>query len=334
MAHFTKLDDAAMAQLSEAFALGSLHSWKSIAAGTINSNYQLETSEGCFFLRVNEGKGLPQVQLEIDVLTHLVGKGFPTPLPREALGGERFARWQDRFISVFEWLPGTQVDSYSIADAHCRAAGQALARLHEAGDDMDTSSVGEGRYAYKEIRNLFASFSENEDPTLQSVMPLLREEFAWLDARAELRAREARGLIHADLFPDNVLLEGDEIVALLDFEQACLGSRVYDLAVAINAWCFAEALVPSRLRCLLAGYQRERPLPQAELDALQVELRAAALRFTVTRITDIYLLELKSGQAQEGKDFRRFLMRLETWRELDSAELGRIADLAQGSSGG
>jgi homoserine kinase type II len=329
MAHFTKLDDEAIAQLSEAFALGTLRRWKSIAAGTINSNYQIETSEGLFFLRVNEGKGLPQVQLEIDVLTHLASKGFPTPLPRESRGGERFARWQDKFISVFDWLPGSHVDSQSIRDPHCHSAGRRLAALHLAGDDMDLRQVGEGRYAYEEIRKLFETFADSEDPTLERVTPILREEFAWLDSQADLRAAEARGLIHADLFPDNALLEEDAIVCLLDFEQACVGSRVYDLAVAINAWCFADSLEPSRVRALVAGYQELRPLEEADRLALPVELRASALRFTVTRITDIYLPGLESGATQTGKDFRRFLMRLKTWQELEPRELERIADLAQ-----
>ena len=332
MAHFTKLDDDDLRSLAAEFSLGSLRRWKSIAAGTINSNYQLETSEGTFFLRVNEGKGLPEVELEVAVLTHLVAKGIASPLPRQGLSGERFALWRDKYISVFDWLPGSHVDARSIRDEHCRSVGRALAELHQASDGMDISSIGEGRYAYEKIRKLHASFAESKDSKLAAVNALVREEFAWLDSQAAVRGHGRRAVIHADLFPDNVLIEQDQIVAILDFEQACVGSLVYDLAVTINAWCFAEALVPGRLRALVAGYQEQSRLDSAEVAALLVELRAAALRFTVTRITDVYLPRSGREGQQVGKDFRRFQLRLESWRALRPNELLDIADLAQHGS--
>jgi homoserine kinase type II len=329
--HFTQLDQQTIASLSAEFSLGNLRSWKNIAAGTINSNYQVDTSEGRFFLRVNEGKSEAQVRIEVAVLTHLVAQGVPSPLPKRTSQGEGFARWRDKFISVFDWLPGSHVDGSTTTEAHCRAAGSALARLHLAGKSMDTSGVGEGRYSHAEIEKLFASFESNPEPSLQEVVPLLRAEFAWLAQRADLRSHAERSLIHADLFPDNVLMEGTRVVALLDFEQACVRSLVYDLAVAITAWCFSKALHPERAIALLSGYQEVLPLGDAALAALPVELRAAALRFTVTRITDVHLPSLNTGEATAlGKDFRRFQMRLETWQNLPSKELQRIADLAQG----
>jgi homoserine kinase type II len=329
VAHFTQLDDSAMQSLSAAFALGALQRWKSIAAGTINSNYQLQTSEGTFFLRVNEGKSEAEVALEVSVLTHIVAAGVPSPLPRQCDTGERFARYQGKFISVFDWVPGTHVDATTICDSHCNAAGQALAALHAAGQSMDLAQVGSGRYSYPKVKELFAGLSDSKDPALASVLPILRDEFAWLDGQEEIRGAVPRLLIHADLFPDNVLLEGAKVVALLDFEQACVGSLVYDLAVAINAWCFAEDLVPSRVAALLAGYQEQAPLGEDEIAALVVELRAAALRFTITRITDVYLPSLAEGSLPLGKDFRRFQMRLTTWQGLGADGLRRIADLAK-----
>lgn len=331
VAHFTHLDDEAVRSLAVEFSLGTLRNWKSIAAGTINSNYRLETSEGTFFLRVNEGKGLPEVALEVAVLTHLVARGITSPLPRQARDGRGFASWQGKFISVFDWLPGSHVDSQSIRNEHCRALGRALAALHLAGDGMDLGSIGSGRYAYEKIRELYASFAENKDPRLQAVIVVLGEELAWLDGQKLVRDAVKQSLIHADLFPDNVLVEEDRIVALLDFEQACVGSPVYDLAVTINAWCFADALEPERVRALLAGYQEQRKLDAAEVAALPVELRAAALRFTVTRITDVYLPSAGRETEPMGKDFRRFQMRLQTWRDTGRQVPG-IADLAQPGS--
>ncbi len=329
MAHFTQLDEEAVAGLSAEFSLGTLLAWKSIAAGTINSNYQLETSEGRFFLRVNEGKSEEEVRIEYQVLKHLVAQGVASPLPRRSKGGQGYCRWRDKFISVFDWVPGSHVDGDTITDAHCHAAGIALASLHTAGASMDQSGVGQGRYAHAKIEKAFASFASDPDPALAAAVILLREEFAWLGARVAVRTKVPRSLIHSDLFPDNVLVDGTQVVALLDFEQACVGSMVYDLAVAINAWCFSQAFVPDRASALLSGYVATRPLGDAEWAALAIELRAAALRFTVTRITDVYLPSRESGVAAVGKDFRRFQMRLETWQRLPPGEIQQIADLAR-----
>ncbi len=334
MANFTQLDQDSIESLAAEFSLGSVRAWKNIAAGTINSNYQVETSEGCFFLRVNEGKSASEVALEIAVLKHLVSKGIPSPLPKASSSGERFALWNDKFISVFDWVPGSQVDSQSISDAHCLSAGRALGDLHQAGKSMDLEQVGSGRYAHDKLLELYASFAESEDQQLADVIDLLREEFAWLAQCKDQRAAATRALIHADLFPDNVLVEGTEIVALIDFEQACQGSLIYDLAVAINAWCFADALVPSRVASFVQGYQAACPLTPEEIIALRVEVRAAALRFTITRICDVYLPAALAGTEVMGKDFRRFLMRLQTWQELPAAEFLRIADLALGTTRG
>ena len=147
-----------------------------------------------------------------------------------------------------------------------------------------------------------------------------------LAARAAEREQAPGGVIHGDLFRDNVLFDGGHLVALLDFEQASRGTWVYDLAVCLNAWCFDDGgdgnrprveLVPARARALLGGYQERRALVAAERGLLAVEARAAAARFTITRITDVYL----PGVDLPGKDFRRYLCRLEGWQGLDPGAL-------------
>src|SRR5262249_31525665 len=147
-------------------------------------------------------------------------------------------------------------------------------------------------------------------------------------AAAPIRGAAARGIIHGDLFRDNVLWDGPRLVAILDFEQASGGSFAYDLAVCLNDWCWrpgpdrAGPEEPQRggprevngvnrvlVGALLAGYQRRRPLPDADRAALPVEMRAAAARFTITRITDVYLARVDNPE----KDFRAFLARCEAW---------------------
>jgi homoserine kinase type II len=150
------------------------------------------------------------------------------------------------------------------------------------------------------------------DPDLARALADARDEIAWLAERAGERARAPRGVIHGDLFRDNVLFAGDELAALLDFEQASLGAWIYDLAVCANAWCWVDDVVPELLAGLANGYAAVRPLEPVERELFPVELRAAAVRFTVTRITDVYL----PGADLPGKDFRRYLSRLHRWRQL------------------
>ena len=311
MAHFTTLDQSAVEALAAQFELGHLDSWKSIAAGTINSNFRLETSEGLFFLRINEGKSEEQVDYEIAVLQCLVDEGVPTPMPCKEQGGKRYAMLGGKPVSVFAWLPGYHLDSRTIGPDQCRAVGRSLATLHRAGARSATRLMRESRYSLPRLRELFESFSSSTDSKLQEVIATLRAEFSWLDSQRARRDQLTQGLIHADLFPDNVLLLEGEVGALLDFEQACTGALIYDLAVTINAWCFAEVLDAARMRAMVEGYQETQPLAAREMELLGTELRASALRFTITRVTDIYLGPGSEGGGSTGKDFGRFLMRLE-----------------------
>lgn len=316
MAHFTHLDAEAILEIAKSYALGILIEWKPIDAGTINSNYQVTTDRGTFFLRVNEGKSLAQVEYEIALVQHWSARGVPAPMPLESSNGKRYLRYRDHYLSVFPWLPGSHVDSNSIRPAHCFALGRTLAGLHIAGLDADASLQVETRYSESHLRELFASFASSQDPQLAQAIEVAGDEFAFLARQEGERSQLERGLIHADLFPDNVLLDGEELLSLLDFEQACRGALLYDLAVCINAWCFAQELVPERYRALVDGYLSGRNLADIDRGALQIELRAAALRFTITRITDVYL----QGESAASKDFRRFLMRLCHWRDAPAIE--------------
>lgn len=299
-----------MQALANEFALGVVNDWRSIEAGTINSNFGLDTEEGRFFLRVNEGKRVEEVCYEAGLLENLVAGGVVTPVPRRAVSGDPYTEYEGQFVSVFPWLDGEQVDSMSLQPGHCEALGAALAQLHEVGRAVPKHFHRQGRYTHDQIQTRFEDFKNSSDPELQPAIAALREEFEWLAEREADRAAGQRGIIHGDLYPDNVLVSGTEIVALLDFEQASVGSLIYDLSVAINAWCFGSKLEPERVTALIRGYESRLPLDAEKRALLNIELRGSALRFLVTRITDIYL----SAGAPQTKDFRRFLMRLESWR--------------------
>ena len=324
MGHFTELTDADAASLCEQFGIEGAVRVRPIAAGTTNSNYRVETADARYFLRVNEGKSEQEVQFEVSVLTHLVAAGVPTLLPLATASGVRYATLEGKFVSVFPWRDGTHSDSKSISHAQCLAIGTALAQLHIAGEGMNATHVG--RFTTAGVRKEYEAFRASSDPCLADALSALKAEFSWLESHEEQRRLHPRGLIHADLFPDNVLMQDGAVVALLDFEQACDGAYCYDLAVCLNAWCFAEELSLDRVSALLTGYQRVRQLSGSEARGLHVEVRAAAVRFLVTRIRDIHLPAPE--QAPEGKDFRRFLMRLRTWQGLAPNQL---ADLSAAS---
>ncbi len=310
MSSRTQLDDLAIRQIASAFELGYVRDWRPVAAGTINTNYALHTEVGAFFLRVNEGKSLSEVLYEVAVVEHWAANEVPTPLPLLSQAGTRFVLREGKYISVFPWLPGSQVDSMTIGVSHCQSLGRHMARLHRTGRQANGKLQVDSRYSESHLRELFETIATSEDPVLAKAIALLREELEWLASQSATRASLERGLIHGDLFPDNVLIEGDTIVWLLDFEQACYGTLIGDLAVAVNSWCFAEAFEPARMQALLEGYCSELGIEGVDKDALHIELRASAARFTITRISDVYLPGLKV----QGKDFRRFLMRLAHWR--------------------
>ena len=323
MARLTRLDDADLAALAEAFGLGAVAGWGEIPAGTINSNHWVEAGGRRWFLRVNEGKSEEDVRYEAALIGELAARGVATPRPVVTAAGEPLVLFRDRWVSVFPWVEGAQRELGAVRPADAQAVGAALARLHRAGAGLANrfgrDGIYTGAHIAARIESVRADPRAAAEPDLARALADAGEEMAWQGERAGERARAPRGVIHGDLFRDNVLFAADgAVAALLDFEQASLGTWIYDLAVCVNAWCWVEDVVPELCRALLAGYHEVRPLEPVERDLLWVELRAAAVRFTVTRITDVHL----PGADLPGKDFRRYLARLHRWRELGRAGVG------------
>ncbi len=311
-------------ELASAFSLGEFVAFRRILAGTVNINYRVETTQGTFFLRINHGKEEEDVRYEIDVLEHFVANHVVTPLPKVSRSGLRYYNYLGYYISVFDWQEGGQVDSKTIGDNDCKMLGAALGQLHSCGS-VPKAMLRESRYSDTELKARFGSFSQSNDRELTGAISAIEVELAYLESVQADRVPLVRGLIHADLFPDNVIVQDGRLV-LLDFEQSCAGHYLYDLAVAVNAWCFSDCFKKSRFASMLCSYSQSAPQP-VNLDKLLVELRASALRFLITRITDVYLLPGASPTELQAKDFRRFLMRLYYWRTLDSRAIAELAQL-------
>ena len=282
-----------------------------MAAGTINTNARVVTDRGAaLFLRINENKTEDEAVYEARVVAHLASRGVATPAPMVAQGGQPFARLQGKPVTLFAWVTGRHLGAREVARRHVGHVGALLARLHLCGADFPERRPG--IYTLEHIAARFRTFERSGDPKVSAAVPLIREELERLSRERTPGLPE--GLIHQDLFRDNVLWDpdGDAIAAVIDFEQAAWGRWAYDLAVALLAWCFHDddfdaALVDEMVR----GYQAVRPLTDVERVALPMEARVAAVRFTVTRVTDVYL---RSG-APSGKDFRSYFSRMRVLRE-------------------
>lgn len=310
VALFTVLEQEHLAEICAAYRLGPLVEHKAIAAGTINSNYYLRTGTGAYFLRVNEGKSLDDVAWEAQLVEWLARHGFPTPAPVLAPSGAGYLSWRDDLLTLFPWRDGQHLAAANVTEAHAARLGRALAQLHRLGQLAPPSWRRRSQYDHDQLEARYAAFAASEDRQLGPAIAWLGEAIRYVRRHLAVRTRATETLVHGDLFRDNTLWEGSELVAVLDFEQASGGTAAYDLAVCLNDWCWSEGPKPALAAALIGGYQEVRPLTPEDRAALPVEVCAAAMRFTITRITDVYLARVDNPD----KDFRDFLARLEAWQ--------------------
>jgi homoserine kinase type II len=337
MGSFRTLSADDVSAILRAFGAPAYRGHRPIAVGTINTNVRVETADGPRFLRINEGKSEDDVAREAAIVAHAAAHGVPTPAPARALDGHPYARWSGAIASLFPWLPGRTLSRAEVGPAHARQVGAALGRLHLASAGF--ADQRPGRYEPPEIdRRLVAvTAAAVTRPELASAVAILAPELSAL--HRERHPGLPTGLIHGDLFIDNVLFvetgtlggsgnasggsHDDHLVALLDFEQAAWGRLAYDVAVTLLAFAFGrDDFRPDVVRALVEGYAGVRPPTAAERAAFGPELRFAACRFAVTRITDVHL---KRGEGvPPGKDFARYLARLDRVRHHLAANDGLL----------
>lgn len=311
MAVLTPIDDTDAQALLAAYGLGALRGLEGIAGGSVNSNFAIETGSGRVFLRLYEEQELSGAHQETAMLERLASAGVPTPAPLRRLDGALVSTVRAKPAALFPWREGTMRCQAAVAPGDVRLLGEALARVHVAGAG---EAIDPGRFRFEDLGLRLDRIASSGDDRFAPLAPALRRALATVHA-----ARDPAlpgGLIHSDLFRDNVLWSPEgRVVALLDFESACHGSYAYDLMVTVLSWCFGDELEPGLAAALRAGYESVRPLTEAEKGALCVEGSFAALRFTITRITD-YAMRTSASGAQSIKDWRRFLTRFEKLQAL------------------
>jgi homoserine kinase type II len=306
MAILTPLPLADARRIGARYGL-SIASVRGILAGSVNSNYELaKDADGRVFLRVYEEQPSASAAGEARMLEHLATRGVstPRPLPLVDAPGEFIAEHQGKPVAVFPWASGEMLCQARVTPDAARKVGAALARVHVAGASF--TGAPRSRFGAAQLAERIQKLRDAPlDVELARVVASLEARFERFRDRDPARA-PGNGLAHADLFRDNVLWEGGEITALLDFESASLESRPFDLMVTLLAWCFTDTLDPALARALAQGYALVRPLPDDEAAMLHAEACFAALRFSITRITDYELRPRGSGIY---KDYRRFLAR-------------------------
>ncbi len=311
MATFTSLSEIQIAQFLDGFAVGSLVSFAGVPAGSVNSNFEIWVAEkNRYFLRVYEEQGWEGAVSEAKMLERLAALGVPTPAPLRRRDGSTVAVLADKPAALFPWREGTMRCQRGVSPADTFQLGAALARVHVA---EGGESRGEGRFRPEDLLVRLEKIAREGGELATEAAPL---RLALDEACARRDPRLPSGLVHGDLFRDNVLFSADgEIAALLDFESAHDGAFAYDLMVTVLAWCVGDTLDGPLASALVRGYESVRPLSAPEKAAFHTEASIAALRFTITRITDY---AMRSGGVGERvtKDWRRFAMRHETLRAL------------------
>ena len=297
MAVYTDVAADELGEFLKDYELGELLSYKGIAEGVENSNFLVHTSRGHFILTLYE-KRVAEADLPffIALMEHLADRGINCPQPVKNRGGSMLGRVAGRPAAIVTFLDGLWIRRPG--PGHCAAVGEALAHLHLAGGDFQMRR--ENALSLQAWRPLYEHAGSRGD----SVKPGLCEEIA-----RELNVLERNwpkglpdGVIHADLFPDNVFFLGDRLSGLIDFYFACTDTLTYDVAICLNAWCFEpdHAYNVTKGRALLKSYARVRELGADELAAFPMLARGAAMRFLLTRLVD--WLAVPDGALVKPKD--------------------------------
>ena len=303
MAVFTRVTEAELTAWLGDYSLGQLLELQGIASGIENTNYFVATSHGRFVLTLFEKLSADELPFYLNLMAHLARHGIPCPSPVADRHNRFLSPLQGKPACIVSRLPGKSVMRPEVA--HCAAVGAMLGQLHGAAQSF-AETMANARAANWRAH------------AAQQVLPfLLPQDAALLESEVAFHAKHTlaalpQGVIHADLFRDNVLFDGARIGGLIDFYFACNDCLLYDVAITVNDWCMSAdgTLDQARTQALLRAYHLVRPLQPQERAAWPIALRVAALRFWLSRLYDMRLP--RDGElinAHDPEQFKRILQR-------------------------
>ena len=291
MAVYTEVSPNEAAALVVRLGLGTLTAFEGIRSGIENTNYFVDTDSGRFVLTVFERLSFEQLPFYLRLMKHLAERGIPVPEPHADASGNLLHRLHDKPAAVVDRLRGEHHLAPDVAD--CRLLGAMLARMHLAGADFAMHQPNlRGLAWWTQTAAVIAPFLDDAQRALLDSELAFQQQVGASAAHAAL----PRGVIHADLFRDNVMFDGSaqstELTGLFDFYFAGVDTFVFDIAVCLNDWCIDLAsgrLDEPRAAALVAAYDGVRPLHSFELRLMPALMRAAALRFWISRLWDLHL---------------------------------------------
>lgn len=283
MAVYTEVGDEELDDFVAQYDIGQVLSCKGIAEGVENTNYLLRTEAGHYILTLYEKRvAAEDLPFFLGLIEHLADKGLACPVPVHARNGESLGQLMDRPAALVTFLDGVWARRPKVT--HCRELGQAMAKMHLASADFEGKRAN--ALAVTSWRGLFEQSGRRADEVAPGLYDEISRDLDEIEASWPQDLQ--RGIIHADLFPDNVFFLGETLSGFIDFYFACEDALAYDLAICLNAWCFEKRneFNATKAHALVSAYQKLRPLDEAELAALPLLARGSAMRFLLTRLYD------------------------------------------------
>ena len=320
MAVYTHITENDLRKFLSDYSIGALVSWQGIEEGVENTNYRITTTQDSYILALYEKRINPvELPFFIQLMQHLANRGVACPLPIAARDGHCLRDFMGRKSLLVSFLQGKGMADLAITPLHCAALGAAIAGLHLATADFTGNRAN--ALSLRGWQNLVTTIGSRADEFRPQLAQLLKEEIGYLTDQWNRVESLPKGIIHADLFPDNVFFIDTELSGLIDFYFACNDFYAYELAVVINAWCFDFPEVTggefrfnhSKSEALLQSYDHHKPISVTERAALPLLLRGAALRFLLTRLYD--WLHQPPGALVKVKDSNEYLAKLLYFRE-------------------
>ena len=311
MAVYTEVSDEELEEFVAGYDIGEVVSFKGIAEGVENSNYLLQTERGSYILTLYERRTKPEdLPFFLGLMEHLAERGLACPTPLHGRDGISLRSLCGRPAAIVTFLTG--LSPRRITAGHCHALGAAMAEMHLKGADFPQRRTND--LSVSGWRPLFEASRPRAFEVRAGLAEIIEAELTVLER--DWPKDLPKGLIHADMFPDNIFFLPDRqtreerVSGVIDFYFACTDSLAYDVAICLNAWCFENdgSFNATKARMMLHSYGKVRPLSEAELAALPLLARGAAMRFLLTRLYD--WLNTPPGAFVKRKDPMEYLRKL------------------------